>query len=51
MNYNTVKLPKPKSSLTIGNEIEVKLFVDTKFNRLQKFMWKLLLNIKIEDVK
>ena len=43
--------PKPKSSLTIGNEMITKIYVDTKFNKLQKFMWKFLLNIKIEDVE
>ena len=54
MNYNDIKLgkpPKPKSCLTIGNKIPTKMYTDSKFNRFQKFMWKILLNIKIEDVE
>lgn len=54
MNYTDIKLgksPKPKSCLKIGNEIPTKMYTDSKFNRFQKFMWKILLNIKIEDVE
>ena len=51
MNYNAIKFPEYKSTLTIGNEIKTRIYVDIKFNRLQKFMWKFLLNIKIEDVE
>ena len=46
-----ILLPEPKSFLKVGNERNVIIGVDTKFNKLQKFMWKFLLNIKIEDVE
>ena len=41
-------IKKPKSKIIIGE-----LIIDNKlkFNKLQKFMWKFLLNIKIEDVE
>ena len=44
-----------KSILKIGNmklgETEVKIEVSTKFNWLQKKLWRYLLNIDIEDIK
>lgn len=43
--------PKAKSRLTIGKEKNFILMIDTKFNKLQKKMWKFLLNINIEDVE
>ena len=46
-----LQLPEPKSFLKVGYERNVIIGVDTKFNKLQKFMWKFLLNIKIEDVE
>ena len=46
-----LQLPEPKSFLKIGYKRNVIIGVDTKFNKLQKFMWKFLLNIKIEDVE
>ena len=39
---------KPKSKIIIG---ELILDNKLKFNQFQKFMWKFLLNIKIEDVE
>ena len=49
-NVLSLNLLKSKSSLTIGKYQRAQIYVDTKFNKLQKFMWKFLLNIKIEDV-
>ena len=46
-----LQLPEPKSFLKLGYERNIIIGVDTKFNKLQKFMWKFLLNIKIEDVE
>lgn len=44
-----------KSLIIIGNQNkggrDIKIEVSTKFNWLQKKMWKYLLNIKIEDIK
>lgn len=44
-----------KSMLKIGNMklggTDIKIEVSTKFNWLQKKLWKYLLNINIEDVK
>lgn len=43
------------STIIIGDSdkggIDVKIEVSTKFNWLQKKMWKYLLNIKIEDIE
>ncbi len=44
-----LKIPEPKSFLKIGCERNIIIGVDTKFNKLQKVMWKFLLNTKIED--
>ena len=59
--YKTEKidiLQQPKrgnSIIIIGDSnkggIDVKIEVSTKFNWLQKKMWKYLLNIKIEDIE
>ena len=46
-----LQLPEPKSFLKIGYKRNVLIGVDKKFNKLQKFMWKFLLNIKIVDVE
>lgn len=47
--------PKGKSIIKIGNMelggTDVKIEVSTKFNWLQKKLWKYLLNIDIEDIK
>lgn len=43
-------IPKSKSILKIGNERNIKIELDVKFNKLQKFMWKHLLNIEIENL-
>ena len=44
-----------KSIIKIGNKrlggTDVKIEVSTKFNWLQKKLWKCLLNIEIEDIK
>ena len=45
----SVNLPKPKSKIMIGSNTVI--FNDRHFNWLQKKMWKMLLGIKIEDVK
>lgn len=55
-NYGTISLRKRgKSIIKIGNArlggIDVKIEVSTKFNWLQKKIWKYLLNIDIEDIK
>ena len=50
-NVLSLNLLKSKSRLIIGEKQITQVFVDTKFNKLQKFMWKFLLNIKIEDVE
>ena len=46
---SSANLPKPNSKITIGNNITV--FNEKHFNWFQKKMWKILLGIKIEDVK
>ena len=45
----SVNLPKPKSKIMIGSNTII--FNDRHFNWLQKKMWKILLGIKIEDIK
>lgn len=45
----SVNLPSPKSKIMIGSNTVI--FNDRHFNWLQKKMWKILLGIKIEDVK
>ena len=50
-DVTSLNLLKSKSCLIIGEKQGTKIFVDTKFNKFQKFMWKFLLNIKIEDVE
>lgn len=42
--------PKAKSKLTVGEKRNIVIFLDTKFNKIQKKMWKFLLNINIEDI-
>lgn len=56
INYGTISLRKRgKSIIKIGDArlggIDVKIEVSTKFNWLQKKLWKYLLNIDIEDIK
>ena len=56
IDYGRISLRKRgKSIIKIGNErlggIDVKIEVSTKFNWLQKKLWKYLLNIEIEDIK
>ena len=56
INYGTIKLRKRgKSIIKIGNSnlggTDIKIEVSTKFNWLQKKLWKYLLNIDIEDIK
>ena len=45
----SVNIPKPKSKIMIGSNTII--FNDRHFNWLQKKMWKILLGIKIEDIK
>lgn len=56
IDYGTIFLRKQgKSIIKIGNArlggTDVKIEVSTKFNWLQKKLWKYLLNIEIEDIK
>ena len=56
IDYGRIILRKRgKSFIKIGNQklggIDVKIEVSTKFNWLQKKLWKYLLNIEIEDIK
>lgn len=56
IDFGTISLRKRgKSIIKIGNErlggTGVKIEVSTKFNWLQKKLWKYLLNIEIEDIK
>ena len=56
IDYGTISLRKRgKSIIKIGNMelggTDVKIEVSTKFNWLQKKIWKHLLNIEIEDIK
>lgn len=56
INYETISLRKRgKSIIKIGNKslggTDVEIEVSTKFNWLQKKIWKFLLNIDIEDIK
>lgn len=56
IDYGTIKLrERGKSIIKIGNSnlggIDIRIEVSTKFNWLQKKLWKYLLNIDIEDVK
>lgn len=48
---NIVKIPKAKSKLTIGKERSIIIETDIKFNKLQKKMWKKLLNIEVKDIE
>lgn len=50
-NVQIKKFPKTQSVLKIGNERKIIIESDTKFNKLQKFMWKKFLNIEVEDAK
>lgn len=43
--------PKTKSILKVGKEKSIIVELDIKFNKLQKRMWKFLLNVDVEDVK
>ncbi len=47
----TINIPKAKTILKIGKERKLIIESDTKFNKLQKFMWKKFFNIEVEDVK
>lgn len=56
IDYGRIALRKRgKSIIKIGNArlggTDVKIAVSTKFNWLQKKLWKYLLNIDIEDIK
>ncbi len=56
IDYGTISLRKRgKSIVKIGNMklggTTVEIEVSTKFNWLQKKLWKYLLNIDIEDIK
>lgn len=56
IDYGTITLRKRgKSIIKIGNMkfggTDIKIEVSTKFNWLQKKLWKYLLNIDIEDLR
>ena len=56
IDYGRISLRKRgKSIIKIGNMklggTDIKIEVSTKFNWLQKKIWKYLLNIEIEDIK
>ena len=56
IDYRKITLRKRgKSIIKIGNMklggTDIKIEVSTKFNYLQKKLWKYLLNIDIEDIK
>lgn len=53
MDYGTISLKRNnlKSKLIIGKEQQIVIYIEQKFNKLQKKMWKFLLGIKIEDIK
>lgn len=56
IDYGTISLRKRgKSIIKIGNArlggTDVKIEVSTKFNWLQKKLWKYLLNMDIEDIE
>lgn len=44
-------LTKAVTRLKLGREKNIIVELDTKFNKLQKFMWKKFFNIEVEDVK
>lgn len=46
-----IEIIKAKSILKIGKEKALIIETDATFNKLQKRMWKFLLNIDIVDVK
>lgn len=45
------QIPKTKSVLKVGKGKNIVVELDTRFNKLQKKMWKLLLNTDITDVE
>lgn len=53
--YAHIEIKRGKSIIIIGDSdkggTDVRIEVSTKFNWLQKRMWRYLLNIRIEDVK
>ena len=56
IDYGTISLRKRgKSIIKIGNMkfggTAIKIEVSTKFNWLQKKLWKYLFNIEIEDIE
>lgn len=55
IDEHIIKIKRGKSIIKIGNMelggTTVKIEVSTKFNWLQKKLWKYLLNIDIEDIK
>lgn len=44
-------IPKSQSRLRVGNERNIIIELDTRFNKLQKFMWKKFFNIEVEDIE
>mgnify|MGYP001851973508 CR=1 FL=1 len=53
-NFEAFKIeqrPKPKSKMFFGNNLNFVIYIDKKFNKLQKKMWKILLGIEVEDLE
>lgn len=48
MNIHEFKMPKPKSRMIIG---DIKVMNQKHFNWFHKLMWRIILGIKIEDIK
>lgn len=48
--YKEIDIPKAKSRLKIGKERFIIIELDTRFNKLQRKIWKYLLNIDIENL-
>lgn len=46
-----IKVKRYKSILKIGKDSNLIIKVDVRFNKLQKRVWKCLLNVDIEDVE
>ena len=47
-DYNVIKAPQYKSLMKVGN---INVYNIKHFNCFQKFIWKILLGIDIQDIK
>lgn len=46
-----IKRRNPKSKLQFCGDDYFALYLESKFNKFQKFLYKILFNIKIEDIE